>query len=165
MKSLSHVQLFATPWTVDHQAPPSMGFSRQEYWSGVSQLIKAAALEPRKFNCRAHQPNHQVKSGTFPKGGGNLQSLACEHMYLGDCFFLEEESKALIRCYRGLGPHRGWREDLGEASQRFLCQVHFPFALKTEKDSRVRLGLSGFMCNRRKIQMWAVQFWMGPEEL
>ena len=32
--SLSHVQLFATPWTVAHQAPPSMGFSRQEYWSG-----------------------------------------------------------------------------------------------------------------------------------
>ena len=33
-KSLSHVQLFATPWTVVHQAPLSMGFSRQEYWSG-----------------------------------------------------------------------------------------------------------------------------------
>ena len=34
-KSLSHVRLFATPWTAAHQAPPSMGFSRQEYWSGV----------------------------------------------------------------------------------------------------------------------------------
>ena len=34
-KSLSRVRLFATPWTVAHQAPPSMGFSRQEYWSGV----------------------------------------------------------------------------------------------------------------------------------
>ena len=34
VKSLSHVQLFATPWTVAHQAPPSKGFSRQEYWSG-----------------------------------------------------------------------------------------------------------------------------------
>ena len=36
---LSHfscVQLFVTPWTVDLQAPLSMGFSRQEYWSGVS---------------------------------------------------------------------------------------------------------------------------------
>ena len=32
---LSHVRLFATPWTVAHQAPPSMEFSRQEYWSGV----------------------------------------------------------------------------------------------------------------------------------
>ena len=35
VKSLSRVQLSATPWTAAHQAPPSMGFSRQEYWSGV----------------------------------------------------------------------------------------------------------------------------------
>ena len=35
VKSCSHVWLLATPWTVAHQAPPSMGFSRQEYWSGV----------------------------------------------------------------------------------------------------------------------------------
>ena len=34
-KFLSCVQLLATPWTAAHQAPPSMGFSRQEYWSGV----------------------------------------------------------------------------------------------------------------------------------
>ena len=34
-ESLSRVQLFATPWTVAHQAPLSMGFSRQEYWSGL----------------------------------------------------------------------------------------------------------------------------------
>ena len=35
VKSLSRVQLLATPWAAAHQAPPSMGFSRQEYWSGV----------------------------------------------------------------------------------------------------------------------------------
>ena len=35
VKLLSCVQLFATPWTVSHQALPSMGFSRQEYWSGL----------------------------------------------------------------------------------------------------------------------------------
>ena len=35
VKSLSRVRLFATPWTVAHQAPLSMGFSRQEYWSGL----------------------------------------------------------------------------------------------------------------------------------
>ena len=35
MKSLSRVQLLATTWTAARQAPPSMGFSRQEYWSGV----------------------------------------------------------------------------------------------------------------------------------
>ena len=35
VKSFSRVRLFATPWTAAYQAPPSMGFSRQEYWSGV----------------------------------------------------------------------------------------------------------------------------------
>ena len=35
VKSLSRVQLCVTPWTATYQAPPSMGFSRQEYWSGV----------------------------------------------------------------------------------------------------------------------------------
>ena len=35
VKSLNHVRLFVTPWTVAYQAPPSMGFSRQEYWSGL----------------------------------------------------------------------------------------------------------------------------------
>ena len=35
VKLLSRVRLLATPWTAAHQAPPSMGFSRQEYWSGV----------------------------------------------------------------------------------------------------------------------------------
>jgi len=35
VKSLSRIRLLATPWTAPHQIPPSMGFSRQEYWSGV----------------------------------------------------------------------------------------------------------------------------------
>ena len=36
LRHFSHVQLFATPWTVAHQAPLSMGFSRQEYWRGLT---------------------------------------------------------------------------------------------------------------------------------
>ena len=35
VKSLSRVQLFSNPWTIGYQVPPSMGFSRQEYWSGL----------------------------------------------------------------------------------------------------------------------------------
>ena len=35
VKSLSRVRLFVTPWTVAYQAPPAVGFSRQEYWSGL----------------------------------------------------------------------------------------------------------------------------------
>ena len=44
VKSLSHVQLLATPWTAAHQAPPSMGFFRQEYWSGVPLPSPGGAL-------------------------------------------------------------------------------------------------------------------------
>ena len=46
VKSLSRVRLLATPWTAAHQAPPSMGFSRQEYWSGVP-LPSPAPYIPR----------------------------------------------------------------------------------------------------------------------
>ena len=35
VKSLSHVRLFVIPWTLAYQNPPSMGFSRQEYWNGL----------------------------------------------------------------------------------------------------------------------------------
>ena len=55
VKSLSRVRLLATPWTAAYQAPPSMGFSRQEYWSGVplpsppSQLVRLRSwVRPRK---------------------------------------------------------------------------------------------------------------------
>ena len=44
MKSLSCVRLLATPWAAAHQAPPSMGFSRQEYWSGVPSPSLSAQL-------------------------------------------------------------------------------------------------------------------------
>ena len=40
VKSLSHVRLSATPWTATVQVPPSMGFSRQGYWSGVLLITK-----------------------------------------------------------------------------------------------------------------------------
>ena len=55
VKSLSGVQLFATPWIVVHQAPPSMEFSRQEYWSGFHFLLQ----------------------GIFPTRGWNLGLLHC----------------------------------------------------------------------------------------
>ena len=54
-KSLSSVQLLATPWTAAYQAPLSMGFARQEYWSGVPlpSLI-----------CRWHHPYSRKRRGT-----------------------------------------------------------------------------------------------------
>ena len=53
LSHFSRVWLFATPWTAAYQAPPSMGFSRQEYWSGVP--VPSPQFYPRKGgkkNCR-----------------------------------------------------------------------------------------------------------------
>ena len=47
VKSLSCVHLFATPETVAYQAPPSMRFSRQEYWSGLPFPSLGDLLDPR----------------------------------------------------------------------------------------------------------------------
>ena len=46
-KPLSCVRLFATPWTVAHQAPLSMGFSRQEHWSGLPCPPPGVPSQPR----------------------------------------------------------------------------------------------------------------------
>ena len=53
VKSLSRVRLYVTPWTVAYQAPLSMGFSRQEYWSGLP------------FSSPRDLPNPGIKPG-FP---------------------------------------------------------------------------------------------------
>ena len=58
VKSLSRVPLLATPWTAAYQGPPSMGFSRQEYWSGVplpSPLLSAWSTKSRNQICSGNQ--------------------------------------------------------------------------------------------------------------
>ena len=49
VKSLGCVRLLATPWTAAHQAPPCMGFSRQEYWSGVPLPSLSGNHSPRLY--------------------------------------------------------------------------------------------------------------------
>ena len=77
VKSLSRVQLFVTPWTAAHQAPPSMGFSRQEYWGGVPLPSPEYLLRPVQLqNLSSWQllpmeiyieiPDMQKKKGILP---------------------------------------------------------------------------------------------------
>ena len=61
VKSLSRVRLFATPWTAAHQASPSMGFSRQEYWSGVP------LPSPSTTQLKKQKPNSIKKISQRPK--------------------------------------------------------------------------------------------------
>ena len=51
VKSLSRVQHLATPWTAAYEAPPSMGFSRQEYWSGVPLPSPKRVIDKCKTRC------------------------------------------------------------------------------------------------------------------
>ena len=61
VKSLSRIRLFATLWTVAYQDPQSMGFSRQEYWSGlpfrhnIAQILHSIAFIPRNLSSSFRQ--------------------------------------------------------------------------------------------------------------
>ena len=74
VKSLSHVWLFVTPWTIAYQVPPSMGFSRQEYWSGLPFPspgdLPNPGMEPRSSELFSSvQSSHSVVSNSsWPYG-------------------------------------------------------------------------------------------------
>ena len=71
VKSLSRVQLSVAPWTVAHQAPPSMGFSRQEYWSGLP-LPSPADLPDPGIEPRSPAPQADALASEPPgKPGGD----------------------------------------------------------------------------------------------
>ena len=66
MKSLSRVQLFATPWTVASQAPLSMGFSRQRYWNGLPFPLLGNLPDP------GIEPKSPALAGGFFDTGGSV---------------------------------------------------------------------------------------------
>ena len=68
VKSLSHVQLLATPWTAAYQALPSIGFSRQEYWSGVPLPSPMTSLDSvlKSRDITLLTKVHIVKAMVFP---------------------------------------------------------------------------------------------------
>ena len=78
LSHFSHIQLFATPWTVAHQAPLSMGFSRQEYWSGMSCPSPGDLHDPGIEPVSLRSP--ALAGGFFttsPASGANLKMLYC----------------------------------------------------------------------------------------
>ena len=75
VKSLNHVWLFVTPWTVAHQDPPSMGFSRQEYWSGLPFHFPGDLPDP---GIDPRSPTLQADALTSEPPGKPL--LSCLHL-------------------------------------------------------------------------------------
>ena len=127
MKSLSLVRLLATPWTAAHQAPPSMGFSRQEYWSGVplpSPLIVTTEI----LLCARHSISLQTSTHLI---------FICE--------------VASICTEKAIAPHSStlawkipWMEEPGGPQSMG--------SLRVRQDSATSLSLFTFMHWRRKRQ-------------
>ena len=92
VKSLSRVRLFETPWTAAHQAPPSMGFSRQEYWSGVPLPFPYGTMN------------------WFKIGKGGLQAIYCQTAYLT---YMQSTS-----CEMSGWMNHSWNQDCWEKYQQ-----------------------------------------------
>ena len=79
VSSLSRVRLFVTPWTAAYQAPPSMGFSRQEYWSGVPFPspgdLPDPGIEPRSPTLQADSLPSEPPGKPINTGVGSLSLL------------------------------------------------------------------------------------------
>ena len=99
MKSLSRVRLLPTPWTVAYQAPLSMGFSRQEYWSGVPLLSPDSEirwrLSERAF-CSTASESGNIKNNT--KQNEIISALSAWHQSSQTWFFLNAQT-LLPHCY------------------------------------------------------------------
>ena len=89
VKLLSRVPLFMTPWTAAYQAPPSMGFSRQEYWSGVPSPSPSYSIV---------QDKAWLLKLDFP----GLEYQLCHFLYLRSIF-------ALVKCSTLLFSILSWR--------------------------------------------------------
>ena len=96
-QSLSHVWLFATPWTVAHQAPLSMGFSRQEYGSGLLFLF-ARDLYSRDQTCELHLPNWQA--GSLPWHHLCYKCYTIEFMFWPKFFSYNYKIKLKEKCLK-----------------------------------------------------------------
>ena len=113
VKSLSRVRLFRTPWTAAYQAHPSMGFSRQEYWSGVpvpspyftvtlpqlcisvqfSCSVMSDSLQPHRL-----QPTRFLHPWDFP---GKNTGVGC-HFLLQEIFLTQGLNPGLPHCRQTL---------------------------------------------------------------
>ena len=90
VKPLSRVQLLATPWTAAYQAPPSMGFSRQEYWSGVPLPSPINALITVFISCQREVVcillfSFQAIYGVYVQGFSTLILLIFCILVVGGC--------------------------------------------------------------------------------
>ena len=91
VKSLSRVRLFATPWTVAYQAPLSMGFSRQQYWSGLPFLSQgdlpdlgiepgSPSLQTDALQSEPPGKSSYISLSPFSGWGGKNTGVGCQSL-------------------------------------------------------------------------------------
>ena len=108
-KSLSRVRLLATPWIAAYQAPPSMGFSKQEYWSGVPlpspiQVILLAIWQLLPYQCfwrpmKWRKPTSQKKKNQHGVDGRNETRLPYRYCALGGHRRTSRAQRILSTCW------------------------------------------------------------------
>ena len=93
VKLLSHVRLFATPWTVAHQASPSMGFSRQEYWSELPFPspgdLSDPGIEPMSPAFQADALTHDCGPSVFLAVDKRLPTVSNDPLQFVDKWILQ----------------------------------------------------------------------------
>ena len=100
VKSLSRVRLFATPWTVAHQAPPSMGFSRQEYWSGLPLPspgdLPHPGIEPRSPTLQADALTSEPPGKPLGVTGSGYKFLEGERCLFSYSLILQKDILGIL---------------------------------------------------------------------
>ena len=100
VKLLSRVQLFATPWTEAHQAPPSIEFSRQEYWSGLPFPSPIALLIFCKNFAKIHMKMASFWYRLTPQIKKNTaRMLSTSHPQYGNQLSLESLPKLILMTF------------------------------------------------------------------
>ena len=123
--SLSHVQFFATPWTIAHQTPLSMVFPRQEYWSGLPFPspgdLPDPGIEPiplyiscigRQFLCHWYHPGSMITR----QREATLLFLDCSVL-----FVLFDHSEVNVKAPRGAEWGKGFRKEPCISNQNWNC--------------------------------------------
>ena len=151
VKSLSCVRLLATPWTAAYQAPPSMGLSRQEYWSGVPvpSAKKPASLKSLSLwlLLGATKLWHWL-TGVFPEV---FSLIPCVQSEAGRKSKSKSKSKSLSHVWLFATP---WTVACGILQTRIPVWVAFPFSSgssQPRKQTRVCCMAGGFFTN------WAIR--------
>ena len=135
VKTLSRVRLFSTPWTVAHQAPVSVGFSRQEYWSGLHALFQGIfptqALNPGLLTVLisrqipyhlSHEESHNMKP--TPQVSSKTQRMSfLSHQQMRKLRQTSRSRPRVTQLVCGAGGFNPGRLALGGAPEQGHCAV------------------------------------------